>query len=290
MRLEAKQMADASNGSGLGRRNAGSPGHRLVAAIGIGLLAASGAGPSSADWFDDFDGGFGLAWSFAAVDDASDPPSTGTSTFAVVEAGADDHLLLSHSTTAIRDGGGGATDAFGWVDEVFGDVVVLAEMNADPSAGQQSLLALLARADPATGTTYAAGIDFADSFFAIGRRDDVFSILAVDETLTIDPNATYRVQFFLIGSNLVARLIEGSTGELLSTLSAVDGVYTSGVTGVLVETQYDLLDNPVAPIVGTFDDVEALPEASAATLLACGSLGLLGAARSRLLRRSQRSS
>jgi len=256
-------------------------------AMATALLLAGGVERARADWSESFDAGFSQAWNFAATDDIGDPPATGASTFAVVEAGVDDHLLISHTTTGVRDGGGGATDGFGWVDESFSDVAVNAEINAFPASGQQSLLGVLARGNPSMGAVYAAGIDFDASIFAIGRSDDFadfFTTLAFDPGVAIDPGEPYRVQFFLLGSTLVARLLDGTTGELLSTLVAVDGLYASGFAGVLVETAYDGFDNPIAPIVGTFDDVSAVPEPSAGALLASGLLGL--GALSRLSRRA----
>ena len=95
---------------------------------------------------------------------------------------------------------------------------------------------------------------------------------------SIDSNETYRIQFFALGSNLTAALTEVSTGDLVSLVSTVDGFYSSGVAGVLVETEYDGFDNPVAPIIGSFDEVQAVPEPSMAVLLSCGvgALALLG--------------
>ena len=136
---------------------------------GVVLLGSGAAQPVAADWFEDFDSGFTQTWTFAAVDDVGDPPATGVSTFGIIEAGADDHLRISHSTTALRDGGGGATDGFGYVSESFGSTAVVAEINAAPLDGQQNLLGVIARGDPVAGTAYVAGVDFARSLFAIGR-------------------------------------------------------------------------------------------------------------------------
>jgi hypothetical protein len=239
------------------------------------LLALIVPSRASADWYEDFDFGFSQTWTFAAVDDVGDPPATGTSEFEIIEAGVDDYLRMSHSTTAIADGGGGATDAFGLVSEVFTDVLISAELNSAPADGQQSILAVIGRGNPATGTAYVAGIDFSDSLFAIARSDDLEFFLvpiAADTTLVIDPGATYYVEFLLVGSSLTAQLFDASGTTLLSTISGVDGFYGSGVSGVLVETAYDAFDNPVGPIVGTFDDVEAVPEPSQWLLLSAGMI------------------
>jgi hypothetical protein len=263
---------------------------RLVCAVTVTLLSAlmlvvGAVVPAAADWSEDFDSGFSETWTFLSVDDVGDPPATGVSEFQIIEAGADDYLRISHSTTGFADGGGGATDGIGLVSEVFTDVLVSAELNAAPADGQQSLLAVIARGDPLTGTAYFAGVDFASSVFGIARSDDFefFLVpLAIDGGLTIDSNSSYQVEFELTGSSLTARLFDGSGTTLLSTISALDSFYTSGVSGVLVETAYDPFDNPVAPIVGTFDDVQAVPEPTGSVMLMAGGgfLSLLARRRS----------
>jgi len=269
---KGSEMIRAESGS-----RGGATGPVRYVLVGLGLLGLGWAGPASADWAEDFDAGFSQSWTFATVDDIGDPPDTGVSAFDIIEAGANDYLRISHSTTAFRDGGGGATDGFGYVSESFADAAIEAVINAAPLDGQQSLLGVIGRGDVLAGSAYVAGVDFANSFFAIGRSDDFFDFLspvAVDFTVSIDPSRAYRVQFFLLGSNLVARLIDQSTGELLSTITGIDFLYSSGVAGILVETEYDSNDFPVAPIVGTFDDVSAVPEPSFAFLIAFGVLGL----------------
>jgi hypothetical protein len=72
-----------------------------------------------------------------------------------------------------------------------------------------------------------------------------------------------------------AGLTEVSSGDLVSMLATVDALYSSGVAGILVETEYDFLDFPVGPIIGSFDDVVAVPEPSMMTLIGCGVGGLV---------------
>jgi hypothetical protein len=45
----------------------------------------------------------------------------------------------------------------------------------------------------------------------------------------------------------------------VSMLATVYALYSSGIAGILVETEYDFLDFPVGPIIGSFDDVVAVP-------------------------------
>lgn len=256
----------------------------LAATLALTLTAAL-APDARADWYEDFDAGFAQAWSFLALDDVGDPPSTGVSEFAIIEAGADDYLRMSHTTTGFPDGGGGATDAIGIVSGVFTDVFVTAELNVAPADGQQSVLAVIARGNPVTGTAYIAGVDFTNSFFAIARSDDLgFFIvpIAIDSAVVIDPNESYRVAFGLVGSNMAAQLFDES-GANVSTIGTVDGLYTSGVSGVLVETAYNGF-NPIGPIVGTFDDVEAVPEPSGGVALTAGAALLTLLARARIRR------
>jgi hypothetical protein len=251
---------------------------------GIALALVVFAVSAHADWADDFDAGFAETWIFDAVDDIGNPPTTGSSTFLIVEDGADDYLRISHNTTANKDGGGGATDGFGLVNELFGVTGISADINAKPSIGQQNLLGVIARGDPLTGTAYVAAVDFANSFFAIGRSDDFFDFLvplAIDSSVVIDSNQTYRVHFFLLGSSLTAVLTEASTGDVISKILAVDGFYASGHAGILVETEYDFNDFPVGPIIGSFDDVEAVPEPSMMSLIGWGVGALLWARKRR---------
>ncbi len=250
---------------------------RFACIFGMGVLAASL--PARADWDDDFDGGFGAPWNFAATDDAGEAPSSGFTTFEVVDAGTDDHLLMAHSTRAFRDGGGGAADVFGWVDESFANVAMAADVNADPAAGQQSVLGLLGRGDPEVGSAYLAAVDFANSRFFIARSDDFIDFqaaLVADDAVAIDPGTTYRIEFHLIGSTLSARLRDTSTGVLLSAISVVDTSFASGLAGLLVETDYDVGLNPVAPVVGTFDAVVVVPEPSLMALVAAGAIAVAG--------------
>jgi hypothetical protein len=241
---------------------AASPRGRMAHGWFVALALLAAAAPARSDWSDDFDGGFEAPWSYAATDDAGATPATGTTTFAVVEAGADDYLLMAHSTRALRDGGGGAADAFAWVDEVFANLAVSADVNAGPAYGRQNLLAVAGRGDPETGATYLAGVDFANGRFLIARSDDFLDPQTplVASLVALDPLRTYRIHFYLIGSSLTARLFDAATGSLLSTLHVDDTRFAAGVAGLLVETGYDASGNPVAPIVGTFDDVKVVPE------------------------------
>lgn len=246
-----------------------------------GLLGILVSSPVHADWADDFDGGFTVPWIFAATDDAGAPPGTGVSTFAVLEGGADDALLIAHSTKALRDGGGGAADGFGYIDEGFTDLAISADVNAVPAQGQQAVLGVLGRGDPDVGSAYLAAVDFSGSRFSIARSDDFIDFqdpLVVDDTVTLDPGRAYHIQFFLIGSTLTARLLDASTRQLLSTISVSDSSYAAGFAGLLVETAYDASLFPVAPIVGSFDNVEAVPEPETAVLWATGVLALAGLA------------
>jgi hypothetical protein len=72
-----------------------------------------------------------------------------------------------------------------------------------------------------------------------------------------------------------AGLTEVSSGDLVSMLATVDALYSSGVAGILVETEYDFLDFPVGPIIGSFDDVAEVPEPSMMSLIGCGVGGLV---------------
>ncbi|MEM9176505.1 MAG: hypothetical protein AAGC67_14880 [Myxococcota bacterium] len=252
----------------------------FVALLTVGLAVS----PALADWSEDFDGAFDQAWTFVALDDVGDPPSTGFSTFSRIEAGVDDHLRIAHSTTAFADGGGGATDGFGFVSELFFDVAMSAELNAAPADGQQSVLGVLARGSLLSGTAYVAGVSFADDLFVIARNDNTVDFLvplATDPGLGLDPNANYVVLFWLDGASLNAALVDAATSEVLSNLSATDFNYASGVSGVLVQTAYDVFDVPVGPIVGTFDNVRAVPEPRFAIGLAAACAGFAGSVRAR---------
>lgn len=261
--------------------------------LGVGLATLFLATPleAAADWLEGFDGGFANAWTFVAVDDIGNPPSTGVSSFDIIDAGADDYLRISHSTTAIADGGGGATDGFGYVSETFSTAVAMAEVNAQPVDGQQSLLGVFVRGDPVSGEAYVAAVNYTDSFFAIARNDnlrDFLNPLAGDFGIAVNPNTTHVVALWAQGSSIGAQLIDAATQQVVSTLFANDVSYTSGVSGVFVETAYDSFDNPIGPIVGTFDVVEALPEPglSASLALGVGLLALLPVGRSRRRRGS----
>lgn len=255
----------------------------FLPAVLSGLVVVCLAASARADWSDEFDGGFSAPWLFGETDDGGEAPATGVATFAIVEAGADDYLRIAHSTAAIRDGGGGASDAFAWVDESFVDVVVVADANAGPAFAPQSLLGILARGNPLVGSGYIAAVDFAHARFGILRSDGFGNsptILALDAAVPIDPAKTYRIQFSLIGSTLTARLFDAGTRRLHSTISATDASHAAGRAGLLVETAYDGDSNPIGPIAGTFDSVRAVPEPGFAVAVACG-IGLLIAVRPR---------
>lgn len=265
---------------------------RVLRAIGtdclfaacLGLFATLAAASAFADWSESFDDAFDQSWTFAATDDIGNPPSTGVSEFARIEAGVDDYLRISHSTTAFADGGGGATDGFGFVSEVFTDVAMAGTINAASGDGQQSVLGVFARGNAVSGNAYVAGVSFADDFFAIARNDNLFDFLvplATDVGLALDPAETYVVVFWIEGAVLRASLVEASTSDVVSTLSATDFSYASGVSGVLVQTAYDPFDNPIGPIVGTFDNVSAVPEPGFTFGLALSLAGLAGAARAK---------
>jgi hypothetical protein len=246
--------------------------------IAAGILASS---PVHADWADDFDGGFSAPWIFDALDDAGDPPATGVSTFAVLEGGADDSLLIAHSTKALRNGGGGAADGFGYINQSFTSLAITADVNAVPAQGQQSLLGVLGRGNPSAGSAYLAAVDFSSSRFVISRNDAFsdFQTPLISAAVSINRSRSYHIQFFLIGSRLTARLLDASTRQLLSTITVSDSNLAAGVAGVLVETAYDGSFSPIAPIVGTFDNVQAVPEPEANVCWAMGVLALVGLAR-----------
>lgn len=267
----------------VGGRWSGGAGGMAIRHIAFVVAALASALPARADWSDEFDGGFSAPWIFAATDDVGDPPSTGVTTAAVVEAGADDHLLLAHSTRALRDGGGGAADVFGYVDAPFGDLAITADVNASPATGQQSLLGLLARGDPAVGSAYLAGLDFESGQFAIARSDDFidFQTPLVASPVPILRSTTYHIQFFLIGSRLTARLLDATTRTLLSTITVLDTSFASGAAGLIVETAYDAGLDPVGPVVGTFDSVRVVPEPGAAPLIGSGVMLLVARGRMR---------
>ena len=261
----------------------------LVAAS-LSLAATLAASSALADWSESFDDAFDQTWTFVTTDDIGNPPSTGVSEFARIEAGADDYLRISHSTTAFADGGGGATDGFGFVSESFTDVAMAATINAAPGDGQQSVLGVFARGNAVTGDAYLAGVSFADNFFAIARNDNLFEFLvplATDVGLALDPAETYVVVFSIEGATLRASLVEAATSDVLSTLSATDFNYASGVSGIQVQTGYDPFDNPVGPIVGTFDNVSAVPEPGFALGLGLPLAALAVAARTRRRARSK---
>lgn len=232
--------------------------------------------PARADWAEDFDGGFDQTWTFLAIDDEGDPPTTGVSEFAIIDAGADDYLRISHSTTALVGGGGGASDGFGYVTESFTDMLISADINAAPGDGQQNILGVFGRGNDLFGTAYVAGVDFAHSFFAIAAADNFFDslfILASDTSVVIDANETYRVDLFLVDDYQYARLVEVSSGDTVSVLGSEDNFYASGFGGLIVETEYAGV-TPVGPIVGTFDDVQAVPEPTMLHFLCWGVAGV----------------
>jgi len=253
-----------------------------IASIALGFLVL--AVSARADWAEDFDAGFAQTWTFVALDDAGNFASAGTESFVIVEAGVNDYLSISDSTVAERGGGGGAADGFGFVSEIFGDTGISAEINAEPLDGQQNLLGVIARVNSQTAAGYVAVIDFANSRFAIAKTDGSTGLqpLAVDTSVLIDRDEIYRVEFVLFGSDLSAQLTVNSTGEVLSTITVADFEYASGVAGILVETEFDIDDFPVAPIIGTFDDVWAVPEPSMGSLIAWGVGALVMFQRRRL--------
>ena len=241
-----------------------------IASVALGFLMLPVS--ARADWAEDFDAGFAQTWTFVALDDVGNVASAGTESFVIVEAGVNDYLSISDSTVAELGGGGGAADGFGFVDESFGDTGISAEINAEPLDGQQNLLGVIARVNTLTAAGYVAVIDFANSGFAIAKTDGSTGLqpLVVDTSVLIDRDEIYRVEFVLLGSDLSAQLTLNSTGEILSMITVADSDYANGVAGLLVETEFASDDTPVAPIIGTFDDIWAVPEPSMGSLIGWG--------------------
>jgi len=129
---------------------------------------------------------------------------------------------------------------------------------------------------------YAMGLDFSVNRLFISRieNESVKQVVAVSESIALDPSKAYHLVFNGIGANFTGQLYDKAGGNLLYSIAGSDDVLTSGVMGLGLAVQSA---DPGVGAAVTFDNVVAtVPEPSPLALLG------LGAASLAVLRRARR--
>lgn len=221
---------------------------------------------AKAEWLDNFNGGLQQAWTF---DSLSQGTLTSSSTFSGL--GTSNRLQLSDSTSALNNG---ALYGFGVVEtESFTDVAVSGTINPGKSSFISQTHMLIARADLADSTYYAAGINVQLNDLMVYRSDGpgMTTTLSSAPVAGLSFTEDYYIDFVLEGDELTATLYDQSGGNEIESVTAVDATLTDGHAGVLGQS------GSGEAILSVWDNVSAVavPEPSGIRLMVMAFYGFM---------------
>jgi len=229
--------------------------------------------PADADWFHDFnDGQLPAEWEFDA------PPIFPPASSGVADASSG-YLTIAESVSF--DQGGTPVVRGLNTSEVFANVRVSGMIHLDPDLG--TYMGLTARD---TGpNAYIFGVEFAPSAdmgtISLGRGGPPGTMILYSHTdfgipTRLDIEASYFLEFDVVGDRLTGRVLDAPGGNELISISYTDPnpIMGTGFAGVHTDTAHGFEHLPTA---GTFDDVSAvaIPEPSSAVLLGVALAGIL---------------
>lgn len=166
-------------------------------------------------------------------------------------------LRLSDQQSAIE--GGSVSGFFLIKEQIFDDVKVSALLN--PMGNSNDEIAVLARADLSSLSTYAATIDFSNGELMLakiigGRAGDQAIILANAFNILPALDRAYYVELEVIKNKLIGRFFDASGSVELFCLSATDteNPLVRGASGVAVDISQVTFPNFNDPNNATFDN------------------------------------
>jgi hypothetical protein len=229
------------------------------------------ASTAMADWLETFSGGTydQSTWAWGSISATGPGPG--------LNSVVSNTLQLQANDPALPDGG--AASAYGVVTgESFTDVRVSGTINPSGDSDLNADVGLLARTNVTNLTGYALTIDYS---YDVGNVDlnridpgpDV-ETLVTGQIPDFETGDSVYVEFDLFGSNLTGRFYDAPGGTLLEEISWPDGTYTTGVSGVVANSE----DNLGVILRGTYDNVgsQTIPEPGSLVLLGSGGLCALG--------------
>jgi hypothetical protein len=253
---------------------------RVFVAAALAVLASS----ARADWVEHFDSGaLNEPWVFLDdagnfPPDASDLDTSGEElTFVgIPQLGVDQFLV---GIVGIGEANP--------LPYVFTDVVastrVRALQNANLGGGvglSNNDMFTFVRVQPNLAS-YLLSLDFGTGSVDLVRVNSPANLTGLADTTIagFDPSQTYRLELSAIGTQLTGN-VYSSSDALLATVSAIDGTFAAGFSGIGAALSTDTGQANTTFIAAAFDDVSSttIPEPSSAALCAIGGAVLAGAA------------
>ena len=251
---------------------------RALVFLAIVLCTLANSPSALADWSEDFNGStLQNPWFFgsAAANGSPSPtfePNNQASNYPDAIVGNQLQMSDSNSLATV-----GAANQFGVVLQNFTNLRYTGIVNPNGNTGSSDTVALIARGNIAGGQFYGAELSFEDGRFIIFRNDDLAGNGMDLDAVTVpglDNQDSVWVDFRLIGPVISARLFDAPGGNLLGSVSANDGNYSAGVSGVLAFFAGDVNK----PLLAEYDDLNSVSFIPEPTSMALVMLGLAGGA------------